>query len=84
MIELRTCHENNIQFLLNKNKFKNLVDIIPLMSFDNYFVCPHTTINKDKYFVCLKIARPIIYFKCKSNIIFKDITELLSRLKPII
>ena len=52
------------------------------MTFDNYFVCPCSRITEHVYFPPFNIERPITYLKCNSTIIFKDISELLSHLKP--
>ena len=54
------------------------------MVFDNYFVCPCSIVTEHAYFPPFKIARPISYFKCESTVIFKDTSELLSHLKPLV
>ena len=54
------------------------------MAFDNYFVCLCSIFTKHAYFPPFKIARSILYFKCESTIIFKDTSELLSHLKPLV
>ena len=54
------------------------------MAFDNYFVCPCSIVTELAYFPPFKIARPISYFKYESTVIFKDTSELLSHLKPLV
>ena len=71
-------------FLFNKAQFRNFVNIIPYMVFDNYFVCPCSRLIEHIYITSFKIARRINYFTCDSTIIFKDISELLSHLKPLV
>ena len=71
-------------FLFNKAQFRNIVDIIPYMEFDNDFVCLWSILIEHIFFTSFKIARQINYFKCDSAIIFKDISELLSHLKPLV
>ena len=40
MMQSKNCIKNDTKFLFNKTQFRNFVDIIPCMAFDNYFVCP--------------------------------------------
>ena len=47
-------------------------------------MCPCSRITEYVYLTSFNIARPITYFKYKSIIIFKDISELLSHLKPLV
>ena len=83
-MQLNTCITNDTKFLFNKAQFRNFVDIIPYMAFDNYFVYPCSRLIENKYFTFFNIVRPINYFKCNSTIIFKDMYELLSHLKPLV
>lgn len=48
------------------------------MGFEKCFVCPCSTIIRDKYFPTFKIVRPIKYVKYDLTIILKYITELYS------
>ena len=83
-MQLNKCITNDTKLLYNKTQFRNFVEIIPYMAFDNYFVCPSSRITEQIYFTSFKIARPITYFKYKSTTIFKDISELLSHLKLLV
>ena len=38
-MQLNKCITNDTKFLFNKAQFRNFVDIIPCMEFDNHFVC---------------------------------------------
>ena len=81
-LQIKRNIKNDNKFLFTKSQFRKFVDFIPYMVFDNYFVCPCSIVTENAYCPPFKIARPISYFKCKSTIIFKDISELLSHLKP--
>ena len=76
------CIKNDTKFLFSKTQFRKFVDFIPYMAFDNFFECPCSIVTEHAYFPHFKIARPISYFKCKSTVIFKDTSEVLSHLKP--
>ena len=63
-MQIVKCITDETTFLFNKTQFRNFVDIIPYMAFDNYFVCPCSRLIEHIYFIPFKIARPIIYLKC--------------------
>ena len=83
-MQLKKCITNDTKFLFDKTQFKNFVDIIPYMAFDNYFVCQRSRITEHIYLTPFNITRSITYFKCKSTIILKENSELLYHLKPLI
>ena len=62
-MQLKKCITNDTKFLFDKTQFKNFVDIIPYMAFDNYFVCQCSKITEYIYFTPFNITRPITYFK---------------------
>ena len=73
-----------INFWRIESKSSTFIWIINETSrFDNYFWYPYSRLKEYVYIISFKIARPINYFKYKSTIIFKDITELLFHLKPL-
>ena len=84
MVQLKSNIKNDNKFLFTKPQFKKVVDFIPYMVFDNYFVCPCSLFSESDYFPPFKVATPILYFKCESTVIFKDTSELLSHLKPLV
>ena len=83
-LQIKRNIKNDNKFLFTKLQFKKIVDFIPYIPFDNYFVCPCSTVTENAYFPPFKVARPILYFTCDSSVIFKDTSELLSHLKPLV
>ena len=49
-MQLNTCITNDTKCLFTDTQFRNFVDFIPYMVFDNYFVCPCFIVTKHTYF----------------------------------
>ena len=66
-MQLVKCMKDKTTFLFNNAQFRNFVDIIPYMAFDNYFVCPCSRLIEHIYIISFQNFKSNTLFQMRFN-----------------